>query len=298
LKLEQLVFDLHALVREITLTMRPKAVAKQLSFDADVAPDVEQWVTGDAGRLRQLLLNLLENAVKFTHVGSVNIRITRDPVDSARLLFRVHDTGVGIARDKQRDVFAVFSQVDSSTTRRYGGTGLGLAICERLTRAMGGEIRLESELGIGSTFSFSLRLEPGRAPDARGVQHIPAASPLALQVLVVDDNIVNLKVAVKLLERLGCSVQTAENGQEACEKVATGCYDAVLMDCMMPIMDGYSATRWLRANGVLIPIIAMTANNQPEDVERSKASGMNAHLAKPVKLDELAGTLRHCTVPA
>lgn len=290
-ELEVLPFDLHALPSDVCNLLRPQASARGIALDFEVEPEVPRWVEGDAGRIRQVLVNLVGNAVKFTHVGGVKLRIALG--QDARVSFAVTDTGIGIAPEKRAEVFDAFSQADSSITRRYGGTGLGLAISTRLIRAMGSSIQLESELGRGSTFGFELAL-PSAAPPSASAEPLDVDLPVSLSVLVVDDNPVNLKVATRLLDRLGAVVATAVDGLQAVERVESGNFDVVLMDCMMPVMDGYSATRELRRRGHRVPIIALTANSEPADVERCLASGMDAHIAKPVKLATLASTLRSC----
>jgi CheY-like chemotaxis protein len=291
LELEATSFDPARLITDLVKLFTPQAYTKAISLTYHIATGIEHWVTGDPARLRQMLLNLLSNAVKFTDTGSVTISLERDIQNPRRLRFSVSDTGAGIPSHKHVEIFTEFSQVDSSVTRRYGGTGLGLAITHRLAVAMGSGVELESTPGRGSTFSFSVYLPAGEPAKEAALVEKPATLARPLRLLVVDDNFVNLKVATRLLGRLGCSSETASNGQEACDMITTGNYDAVLMDCMMPILDGYSAARRLRAAGIGIPILAMTANCQPEDVARCFESGMNAHLPKPIRLAELAAAL-------
>jgi CheY-like chemotaxis protein len=254
-----------------------------------------------------VLLNLAANAVKFTQEGRVTIDVTcgapRD--DRTEIVVSVQDTGIGIPPEKLGRLFQRFSQADASTTRKYGGTGLGLAISKRLVELMGGTIGVESTVGQGSRFWFSVPLRPtqSRAPtgtDATAPQDRMAAPPtptghaLQVRVLLAEDNIVNQRVATRMLEKLGYRVDVAANGLEAVEAVKRAPYDLILMDCQMPEMDGYEATAAIRRAerpGCRIPIVAMTAAAMPGDREQCLAAGMDDYLAKPVTSQVLAATL-------
>jgi CheY-like chemotaxis protein len=248
-------------------------------------------------RIRQILLNLVGNAVKFTQRGeiAVSVRTQAETEALAEVRIDISDTGIGIAPGSLAHVFQPFAQADSSISRKYGGTGLGLAISKRLVELMGGKVGVESELGRGSTFWFTLRLEKSSAvlPDpARrpGVQ--PAQRPL--HVLVAEDNLVNQKVATRFLARLGHSADVVSNGREAVEALEHTGYDVVLMDCQMPEIDGYEATREIRRREVdrpHVPIIAMTANAIDGDRQICIAAGMDDYIAKPVELATLASVL-------
>ena len=258
---------------------------------------------GDPGRLRQILLNLVSNAVKFTREGSVTLRcnIVRNDGDRCELAFEVEDTGIGIAPERQQQIFSAFVQGDTSTTRQFGGTGLGLAISQQIVHLMDGEINFESEEGKGSRFWFRISLD--RADDVpaeeshadRATEFSSPSEPINARVLLVEDNPVNQKVANLMLERIGCSVDSVANGLEAIEAFTRLPYDLVLMDCQMPEMDGYEATRMIRTmenSGRRTPVIALTANAMKGDRDRCLASGMDDYLAKPVDRKHLEQTIR------
>jgi CheY-like chemotaxis protein len=261
---------------------------------------------GDPGRLRQVLINLVGNAIKFTAVGEVAIEVREEAMlaDQVRLRFEVRDTGIGIAQDKIGALFGSFTQVDASTTRKYGGTGLGLSISKRLVKLMGGEIGITSALGQGSTFWFVIDLPVGHEPQGRRQLEVSPLEPrqrlpeqtLIGHILVVEDNPVNQQVILHMLSRLGHQAQAVENGLEALEALEKTRFDLVLMDCQMPIMDGYAATRLIRAaeSSVLdraIPIVALTANAMQGDREQALAAGMDDYLSKPVDAGALATLL-------
>ena len=278
-----------------------KPVAFRLALDAALPA----WVLGDEGRLRQVLLNLLSNAFKFTGQGAVELAVApcRRPDGEAGIRFAVRDSGIGIPAAKQQAIFDQFTQVDASLTRHYGGTGLGLAICRELVTLMGGEIGVTSEPGRGAEFWFALPM-PAVAPPAEAATSAvpPAAGPgagRAGRVLLVEDNPLNQAFGLKILERMGLTVDVAANGAVAVEKVTTGGYDLVLMDCQMPVMDGYEATGHIRQLGGAfsgLPIIAMTAHAMPGDREKCLAAGMDDYLAKPVDSAALAAILNEWLV--
>lgn len=299
LSLERLDFDLAEILDQVALLLLPAAREKGIGLRLDAAPAARGRFCGDAARLRQVLLNLLGNGIKFTAAGSVRLRV--EPAEVAgrdgALRFTVEDTGIGIAPDVQARLFEPFTQADSSITRLYGGTGLGLAITRRLIELMGGEIDLESTPGVGSTFRLVLPFD--RAGEPAGP--VPAADPQAPQearrarfrILLADDNEINRMIAERQLEVLGYRVVAVDDGVEAVAAFSREHFDAVLMDCGMPVMDGYEATRRLRlhAHGAAVPIIAVTAFALKEDVERCLAAGMSDYLAKPFQLSDLAAVL-------
>ncbi|MDH5305705.1 MAG: ATP-binding protein [Myxococcales bacterium] len=298
--LESRDFSLRQLVDNAVNTFAGSAETRGIALDCDVIPEIDAVFVGDPHRLRQILLNLIGNAVKFTEAGGVRVEVTAEACDAARcrVRFAVRDTGIGIPPEKQAEVFSSFSQADASTTRAYGGTGLGLAICRRLVQLMGGEIGLESEAGVGSTFWFSVPLERGsseRVPSARVVRQ--RLAPLGARVLLVEDNRVNQQVAAAMLERIGCRFEAASNGLEALDALAASRYDLVLMDCQMPVLDGFAATAAIRrreaeaGGGERIPIVALTANAVEGDRERCVASGMDDYLSKPFRLEALHALL-------
>jgi signal transduction histidine kinase/ActR/RegA family two-component response regulator len=262
-------------------------------------------VSGDPTRLRQIVTNLLGNALKFTERGTVTLssRWVPSPEGDQRswLQVRVNDTGIGMSDEQVSQLFQRFSQADASTTRRFGGTGLGLVICKHLVELMGGSIHVQSELGKGSTFWFDVPLQEALAPasPARLAALTPAASsvlPRKAHILVAEDNAVNQLVVRAMLERLGMTVSVARDGAQAVAAVQAQTVDLVLMDCQMPVMDGYEAARAIRAtNGYAaqLPIIALTANALSEDRQRCADAGMNDYLAKPVTGAALADMLAH-----
>lgn len=287
LELEQIDFDLGALLQELGKQFRAEAHTRGLALETAIDPDLPDYVRGDPGRLRQTLTNLLANAVKFTEQGEVVLSagVVERGAGSLRLRFEVSDTGIGIAPEVAPRLFESFSQADSSTTRRYGGSGLGLAISKHLIELMGGTIDFVSSPGAGSRFWFTIRVAPGQAPAERQPEAGPAPQRSQPRVLVAEDNLVNQRVAVVMLEKLGCRVDVVEDGQAALDACAGVHYDLVVMDCMMPVMDGYEATRQLRArapHGPRLPIVAVTANAMKGDRERCLAAGMDDYVAKPL----------------
>ncbi len=302
LSLEAIDFDPRVLVREATAVVALRAQEKGLVFTTQIAAAVPAAVRGDPVRLRQVLVNLLGNAVKFTASGSVTLSVGLTGADEEAVGLRceVRDTGVGIAAEAQTRVFESFTQSDSSTTRRFGGTGLGLAICRRLVTLMGGEIGLESAPGRGSEFWFTAKLARATAPlpaaEATGASGSPGSrSQLRrARVLVAEDNLVNQRVATAMLAKLGQDVEVAQHGREAVERWRARPFDLVLMDCQMPEMDGFTATRAIRSEevgGRRVPIVAMTAFAMKGDRERCFAAGMDDYIAKPMPLAALADVL-------
>ena len=285
--LEEAPFNLRRLLTDVIELFAYRASAKNLLFNDSVAASVPELVWGDPVRLRQVLVNLLANALKFTHTGGLTLTVAANDANSGlvNLVFAVADTGIGMSPDVQAQIFTNFFQGDASTTRKYGGTGLGLAIVKRLSELMGGRIDLRSAPGEGSTFTFfldSVRV----ATDAvtRNLSSRKEQSVLEQQghILVVEDNPTNQIVAVGLLKKIGFDqVSVANNGQEAVESVMSGSFAAILMDCQMPVMDGYIATQTLREKACLIPIIAMTANASEGDAQRCLAAGMDDYVTKP-----------------
>jgi CheY-like chemotaxis protein len=300
LDLESIEFAPRELLDQVVRMMRVSAGAKGLALTGTVAESVPALVRGDAGRLRQILVNLCGNAVKFTERGSVTVSVDAVPAESCRTKLRleVRDTGVGIPADRVHTLFKPFSQVDASTTRRYGGTGLGLSIVRRLAELMGGEAGVESSEAAGSTFWFTACFDVAseRAAQVAGTASMPAVVPSkeGKRILLAEDNVVNEKVATRFLEKLGYVVHAVPNGREAVDAWARGGYDLVLMDCQMPVLDGYAATREIRARengGPRTPIVALTANAMKKDELECRQAGMDDHLAKPLDREALARCL-------
>jgi CheY-like chemotaxis protein len=288
LNIEAVRFPLVETIEETLKTLRNRAVQKGLVLESSLQPGLPVDVLGDPVRLRQVLTNLCDNAIKFTGQGSVNVAVRSSPVAMGHeLQITVRDTGIGIPPDKQDGVFEAFSQADTSTTRRFGGTGLGLTICARLVALMGGRIWLESELGRGSAFHFTIQLQSAIAvTGAAPVAPLPIsrASTRMLQVLLVEDHPINQILATTLLKKWGHSVVLAHNGQEAVDLFGSQTWDVILMDMQMPVMGGLEATRLIRAaetSGKHTPIIAMTANAMDSDRQACLQAGMDDHLAKP-----------------
>jgi signal transduction histidine kinase/CheY-like chemotaxis protein len=304
LRIEPVAFDLDAMLADLMRLHSPSATEKDLKLLLRLPTDFGGRIIADGGRIRQVLMNLIANALKFTAVGRVAVRVERLSEDQSgiRLRFSVSDTGIGIPREKQQRVFEQFVQADVSTTRRFGGTGLGLSISKKLVEAMGGQIGVESEPGRGSTFWFTLPVRRAAAERAGKPPVIERQGiGRTLRVLLVEDNPVNQKVSSRLLERLGCRVDVAIHGRMAVEKWVASAYDLILMDCQMPEMDGYEATRAIREREGLdshIPIIAMTAHAMRGDREQCLEAGMDDYLQKPVHPDELAGVLSRWSQPA
>jgi signal transduction histidine kinase/DNA-binding NarL/FixJ family response regulator len=311
LELEDIAFSpLDAVTNAVELS-RWNAQARGLKLVCDIAPNLDPVLRGDPGRLRQVLTNLLSNALKFTHRGEVTIRVREiaRSENQRTWRFEVKDTGVGIPPNVLPKLFQSFTQADGSTTRRYGGTGLGLAIVKRLCVLMGGDVGVESQLGQGSTFWFTVRFQvasPDQVAQNLGRSSLPLKGPTRppdsapLAVLVAEDHAVNREVAVRLLEHLGCDVQVADNGKRAREAVLARHFDLVFMDCQMPEMDGFEATRAIRAHELAtgaqrVPIVALTANALVGDPERCFAAGMDDFVSKPFSVGKLRSALERWT---
>jgi len=294
LGLDAVVFRLPELVNAAMGNVAPQAQQKRLELLSHVDPGVPHGVVGDPLRLRQVLINLLNNAVKFTERGRISLRVDLvDGTESPLLHFEVVDTGIGIPADKHAVIFEAFSQADGSLTRRYGGTGLGLTICARFVAMMQGRIWVESQPGEGSRFHFTARFQRALEPETEAVSAAPSpcVTPLPLALLLAEDNPVNQKLAVRLLEKRGHTVVTAANGTEAVAAFEQRPFDAVLMDVQMPEMSGFEATAAIRARelgtGARIRIVAMTAHAMSGDRERCLAAGMDDYVAKPIRSAEL-----------
>jgi CheY-like chemotaxis protein len=294
LELQRVPFSVKEVVRATVKGFLVQARNKQLSLQCDFSADVPEMAIGDPGRLRQILMNLVGNALKFTNQGEILVHVMRLHEDT--LQFSVSDTGIGISPEKQQTIFEAFVQADTSSTRQYGGTGLGLAIVSQLVALMQGRIWLESKPGSGSTFYFTAPFT--RATDvavrdaAQRNEERPATMPVGkLRILIADDNLVNLRLARSLLAKQGHSAVAVGSGREALAALEQQNFDLVLMDVQMPDMDGFETTRAIRARERVskahLPIIAMTAHAMSGDRERCLAAGMDSYVTKPVDAAKL-----------
>ncbi len=293
-------FSVAELGRGVTDLLSGQADDKGLRLTCDAPDDI--WLTGDAARLRQVLLNLVSNAVKFTDRGEVGVVLRVDPEDTQSwLTVEVRDTGVGLDPAQINQMFDRFTQADGSVSRRYGGTGLGLAISRRLVEMMGGEIGAESDGCSGSTFRFRVPLKPAESPADSPCIQASAAPDRRLRVLLAEDNAANRALVAALTAPLDIELHVVENGAEAVSAIQADDYDLVLMDMQMPVMDGPSAARAIRAlpgRAAVTPIIALTANVLPEQIEQCRAAGMQGHVAKPIDPRALFAAIAEHARPA
>jgi len=297
LNIESVDFSLRNTLGEVTSALRVRAQQKGLKFACHIPLDLPDALIGDPSRLRQIVINLVGNALKFTGKGEVSVQaeIESRTADQAVFHFSVADTGIGIPLDKQKLIFEAFTQSDSSTTRKYGGTGLGLSISSKLVGLMGGNIWVESQPGQGSTFHFTLRFGLQKQPvfaDALVIAvDVPVVDHRHFKVLLAEDNLVNQKVAVRFLEKRGHTVVLAESGNKALDAWRKQTFDIILMDIQMPEMDGFEATSRIRehekSTGQHIPIIALTAHAMVGDRERCLAAGMDDYVSKPINATDL-----------
>ena len=290
-------FDLSTAVEEVGRLFALRFLEKKIDFRTEISPSVRGMFTGDRAGIKQVLGNLVQNALKFTDSGRVRLSVL--PGEPGRIHFVVADTGCGVAEDVRERVLGGLEQADASSTRAFGGLGLGLALSKRLVELMGGSITLKSRLGAGSIFTVAIPLAPCEPlPEATAVQ--AGSEPLAegpLRVLVVDDHPTNRQLLTTLLGSLGAEIVEAENGQQACDAFVEAPFDAVLMDIQMPVMDGIAATRRIREieaarSSPRTPILMLTANVLPEHVEASRLAGADRHLAKPISPQLLFGALQ------
>lgn len=301
LQLNETTFSPHSIVEDCTNLYKRQIKDKGIVFTTNIALPAKRQFIGDPWRLRQILLNLLNNAIKFTHKGTISIDVTcreADKADKSTLTFVIADTGIGMTKAQQQGLFQEFYQADSTVTRQYGGTGLGLAIAKDLIRLMGGNITVDSKKGKGSAFTFTISLTRASSKSKSATQDSTRALPdlSGYKVLVVEDNEVNLMVVKRLLQHINITPRCAANGKIALEflSVQRELFDVIFMDCEMPVMDGYTATELIRQHEIdngLKPakIVALTAQIEPQYIKRCLDAGMDSHLAKPVrKLDLIA----------
>jgi CheY-like chemotaxis protein len=304
LDLECVEFDIESVAKAVHAVFAPAARAKGCRFSLKVDPAAAEVYVGDPTRVRQILYNLVSNALKFTDDGEVQVRIdTRGGL----VRFRVKDTGIGMSREQMSGLFRKFHQADASTTRRFGGTGLGLAICRELAALMGGAITAASRPGKGSLFTVTLPLPRGAktAPPPEEAEHAEdgrAAGLGRLRVLAAEDNEINRQVLAAMTEPLGVELHMVENGEEAVAAWEAGSWDVILMDVQMPRMDGPAATRIIRereqsSGRPRTPVIALTANAMAHQVDAYHAAGMDGHVAKPIEISRLYAALEEALTP-
>jgi PAS domain S-box-containing protein len=311
-EIDSVEFDLYQMVGDLVDLFKPVAGGKHLELSCSLQQDMPRRLTGDSNRIRQVLTNLIANAIKFTAAGSIRIYINLQTLDPGHCLIHVEivDTGMGIPPEQIEHLFKRFSQLDSSITRQFGGTGLGLAICKRLVELMGGQIGVHSIPKQGSTFWFTLPLQicasspsirPSQLPMQTKVWQFPVLK--GLHLLVAEDNEMNQFVVQETLKRVGCTCDIAADGIRAVQDVGRRRYDLILMDCQMPEMDGLEATRRIRqieqstSATLRIPIIALTAEAIAGDRERCLASGMDGYISKPINAEELFAEISRLTAP-
>lgn len=301
-------FSLSQLMDDLVAVLGFRAKEKGLALSVEVEPDVDKYLIGDSDRLRQVLVNLINNAIKFTPSGYIRLRVVKNRTTKpGNILFCIEDSGIGIKKDKHKDIFLPFTQADSATTRRYGGTGLGLSITKKIVDLMGGKIWVESEVNVGSAFYFTVSLSPTTEKKAKKHGPLEASFQLTdpehyirnspLKILIVDDVDDNRNLFGIYLQNTPHKISFAESGSEAYRKVQEEYFDVIFMDVQMPEMDGYEATRLIRKFELLegrtpSRIYACTANAFPEDIEKSLNAGCNMHLSKPVKKNTLLQALQ------
>jgi signal transduction histidine kinase/ActR/RegA family two-component response regulator len=307
LNIEQSNFNFKDCVNGLYKSLAPKASKKNLIFQLDMDDQLPSYIVGDKTRLSQILINLINNAIKFTHEGKVILKIQQEEVteEEVRMKFAVTDTGIGIADEKQEQIFESFSQADDDTTRLFGGTGLGLAITKRLLELQNSQIELESEINKGSTFSFSISYPIGEVPAEKKTDKKVLQSDSGIKgikkILIVEDNLFNIKVAQRILNIWNLDIDIAKDGVEAVEKIRANDYSLVLMDLQMPRMDGYQATStvrsWEEPKYQSLPIIALSASAMEEFRLKAFEVGMNDYITKPFKPTELYNAIeRHAQV--
>jgi len=299
LEAEVYPFDIEDIVRMATAAHGALAEQNDVRFGVEWHPEARGFWHGDGGKLRQVLTNLLSNALKFTAQGSITLRIA--PSDTG-VRFEVADSGLGIADDKQAMVFEPFCQADASTTRRFGGTGLGLAICRQFVSLMGGDLKLRSQLGVGSTFSFELPMARGSRPSPVAERPRPEGPVKAACILAAEDNPINQMILRALLEPFDIDLTVVTDGRQAVEAWANGSFDLILMDAQMPILNGTDATLEIRErerSGGLrrTPILALTANVMRHQIDDYTRAGMDGYVAKPIETSELLVAIESALIP-
>ncbi|MDX2131984.1 MAG: ATP-binding protein [Planctomycetota bacterium] len=291
LRIERRATDPRDILADVVEALAPSAAQKHLELRTSVSPEVPPLIAADPVRVRQILLNLVGNAIKFTHAGRVDISVSF--ATPGRLLVDISDTGIGLSPEQIARLFRPFAQADDSTTRRFGGTGLGLALSQRLARIMGGDIVVSSTPGAGSTFSFSVEAEPLTHPPAAPADPSRTPDRLAARVLLAEDGPDNQHLFTHVLSRAGAAVTVVDTGQRAVDAALAGDFDVILMDMQMPDLDGYEATRRLRRQGYARPIIALTAHARVEERDECFAAGCDDHATKPIDRARLIALVAH-----
>ncbi len=300
MELEKQPFNLRIRIKESLDLIAPKASEKGINLSFDIDPSTPEIIVGDLTRLRQVLVNLLNNAVKFTGKGEVTISVISQKRSGGdyEIHYAIKDTGIGIPQEKMSQLFQSFSQVDPSITRKYGGTGLGLAISKRLVELMNGTIWVESDVGKGSVFHFTIIAEEATESQIEAMKHdhesitiSPLIDQYALRILLAEDNPVNQKVALQMLKKIGYKADIAANGKEVLSALERQSYDIILMDVQMPEMDGLEAAKRIRERSDRPKIIAMTAFALKGDMDRCLDAGMDDYISKPIQLEELRNKL-------
>ncbi|MBF0368940.1 MAG: response regulator [Magnetococcales bacterium] len=305
LDLKSIPFDPRQLATEVVGMLTPKAAHKGIELTLEMASEIPTHIAGDSSRLRQVLINLVENAIKFTDTGQVSIQITLLEAPTPRLLFQVRDSGIGIALEHQEAIFDKFTQADAGVTRRFGGTGLGLAICRQLVALMGGHIQVSSTPGKGSLFRFTLPLNPAAPPASPATlsrEMDPTLSSQGVRILLVEDSEDNRMLIQAYLKRSPHQLEMVWDGQQALQRIQQDTFDLILMDMQMPVMDGYTATRRIRAwedtqRKTSTPILSLTAHALDGDAQKSLDAGCNAHLTKPIKKKDLLAAIERFASP-
>ena len=289
LEIYNIDFSLKNLLEEISNIVKFKADEKGLNFTINYDKNINNYFYGDSLRISQILINLINNAIKFTETGTVKLNISSTQTDNL-YRFEVIDTGIGISQEQQNKLFQSFSQADGSTTREYGGTGLGLSISKQLVELMDGKIWVESKVGAGSKFIFEINLKKSDKTTIENREPMEINQIKTLkgsQILLVEDSLINQEIVIGLLENSGITIDIASNGEIALDRFKSGKYELILMDLQMPVMDGYEATRLIRERDKNVPIVALTANAMKEDVEKTKKATMVEHLNKPIDVEKL-----------
>jgi CheY-like chemotaxis protein/HPt (histidine-containing phosphotransfer) domain-containing protein len=295
IEITEQVFSLRQLLKAIELSVRPSAEKTHVSLRVKIAKSCPDLLRGDPLRLRQVVYNLLQNAVKFTAIGTIKLEVTSKPCgNQQQLRFEIEDTGIGIEAHVIGKIWESFEQADASITRRFGGTGLGLAICAQLVGLMGGKIGVQSQVGAGSRFWFELKMHDAKGQKGRPCLKSGGLKPTpmqALKILVAEDHLINQRVITHIVEKLGHRCEVVAHGKEVLASLAKSRFDLILMDCHMPELDGYATAREIRRHSLesvrKIPIIAVTADVLGETRQQCLAAGMNGYISKPIDLEQL-----------